>query len=154
MWPQNDNGPVGLLSPGTQRIINAGGFDRHVCRQGDPVQFKRFFWFLISILVGAGVGIFYGWVVNPIQYVDTAPPSLRADYKADYVLMVAESYRREQDLAQAIQQLAFLGDDPPLRLVQQAIITSQDLGYSVDDVQQLAALSEALQGMGQSGGQP
>lgn len=151
---QTGTGLAGLLSPGTQRIINAGGFDRHVCKQGDPVQLKRFFWFLISILVGAGLGIFYGWVINPIQYVDTAPPSLRSDYKADYVLMVAESYHRQQDLAQAVQQLTFLGDDPPLRLVQQAIIVSQELGYSVEDVQQLATLSEALQATGQSGGQP
>jgi hypothetical protein len=118
------------------------------------VRYKRFFWFLFSILLGAVVGVLYGWVVNPIQYVDTAPPSLRSDYKADYVLMVAEVYQREQNLAQAVQRLAFLGDEPPLRLVQQAIITSQELGYSVEDIQRLADMSQALQQAGQGGGQP
>ena len=36
--------------------------------------------------------MFYGWVVNPVEYIDIAPESPRVDYKTDYVLMTAEAY--------------------------------------------------------------
>jgi hypothetical protein len=36
-------------------------------------------------------GLLYGWMVNPVRYVNTTPDTLRADYQLDYVLMVAEA---------------------------------------------------------------
>ncbi len=42
---------------------------------------KRYLWFMVSILVGLALGVIYGWVINPVQYVDTPPSNLRADYK-------------------------------------------------------------------------
>ena len=31
----------------------------------------------MAVLLGAAAGLFYGWVVNPVEYVDIAPESLR-----------------------------------------------------------------------------
>lgn len=109
------------------------------------VRFKRFFWFLLSIFLGAGMGVFYGWVVNPVRYVDTTPDQLRADYQADYVLMVAEIYQLEKDPALAGRQLALLGDPQPVRTVQKAILTASQLGYSQADMELLGRLSSALE---------
>ena len=42
-----------------------------------------------------------------------APDTLRADYKADYVLMTAEAYRTEQDPGLAARRLAVFGSKSP-----------------------------------------
>lgn len=64
------------------------------------------------IAIGVGFGLLYGWVIEPVKYVDTAPDSLRLDYKTDYVLMVAEAYQVERDLNLAVQRLTLLGGNP------------------------------------------
>ncbi len=73
---------------------------------------SRWIRFFLVIAIGAAGGLFYGWVINPVKYVDTTPDTLRIDYKSDYVLMVAESYGADGDLALAARRLALLGDTP------------------------------------------
>lgn len=99
------------------------------------------------ILIGAVFGIVYGWLINPVRYVDTDPNSLRQDYKADYVLMVAEIYADEQSIPLAYVRLEQLGASTPLRAVQEAIVVGQQLGYSPSDMQLLGSLSEAMSSM-------
>ncbi len=106
---------------------------------------KRLVWFLIVIALGIAGGITYGWMVNPVKFVDTPLHSLRTDYKADYVLMVAESYQKEQDLAIAVLDLRRLQDEDPIRLVQQAVITGKELGYGSRDMEVLGKLLVDLQ---------
>ena len=101
--------------------------------------------FIIAILIGAGAGLAYGWLVSPVQYVDTSPDTLRIDYKADYVLMVAESYSADGDLHLAVRRLALLGAPAPAAIVLQAIEFAQEQGYSQSDIQRMQALWNALQ---------
>ncbi len=65
--------------------------------------------FLIALILGASAGLFYGWVVNPVEYVDIAPQSLRVDYKTDYVLMIAEAYQVDHDMGIGRQAIGPLG---------------------------------------------
>ncbi len=109
------------------------------------MRLRRLIWFVVMIGVGAAAGIFYGWVLRPTQTSDFALHTLRADYKADYVLMTAEIYRQDGDLTAALDRLSALEDTPPLRQVQQAILTGQQLGYARSDIETLAALFQALQ---------
>lgn len=118
------------------------------------MRITRFFWFLVSIFIGASLGLLYGWMINPVRYVDTLPDTLRADYKADYVLMVAEVYQAEGNIDLAANRLLLLGVDPPLRTVQRAILSAQDLGYSTHDIELLGRLSVALQDWKPGGNQP
>ncbi|MCC6147845.1 MAG: hypothetical protein IT308_09790 [Anaerolineaceae bacterium] len=108
---------------------------------------NRYLWFAVSIAAGLALGLVYGWVVNPVKYVDTPPSNLRADYKADYALMTAEIYAADKDLTLASYRLTRLGEETPLRAVQQAILTGRELGYSEDDIALLAALAEALEAL-------
>jgi len=101
--------------------------------------------FLIAVILGAAGALFYGWVVNPVEYVDTAPDSLRFDYKTDYVLMVAEAYQVENSLGLAARRLALLGSDPPLETVTQAVNTATQIGYDLADLALMRSLAEALQ---------
>jgi hypothetical protein len=59
--------------------------------------------------------------------------------------MVAEVFQKDQDVGLAISRLALLGNDPPLRIVQTAIIKASELGYEERDMQLLGKLSQALQ---------
>jgi hypothetical protein len=104
----------------------------------------RWIRFLLAIAIGAAAGMYYGWVINPVEYVDTAPDSLRFDYKTDYVLMVAEAYQVENSLGLAARRLALLGSEPPLDMVNQAITVGAQIGYTPADLDLIRSLAEAL----------
>ena len=105
---------------------------------------SRWLRFFIIILVGIGLGLLYGWVIDPVDYVDTVPSSLRADYKADYVLMVAEIYGADRDAEAAVMRLTYLGDPSPVDSVQNALIFAVEAGYSPEDLRLLRDLADAL----------
>ncbi len=111
-------------------------------------RLKRFAFFTLAILAGAALGVFLGWEVIPVRYTETGPQTLRQDYRTDYVLMVAEIYQAEGDLAMAIARLAYLGDQPPTVLTREAIAYAQDVLYSPDDLALMLALSEDLSALG------
>ena len=113
---------------------------------------RRWIWFLIVVLLGVGAGLLYGWVVNPVKYVDTTPAKLRSDYQADYILMVAEAYRAEGDLDLAARRLAVLGDSPPAEIVRQAMILAAQIPYADLDQELLSQLGSALQTWSPSAG--
>jgi len=94
----------------------------------------RWFRFLLVILIGIGLGLIYGWLVNPVEYVDTSPNTLRIDYKSDYVLMVAESYQLDQDTSLVLRRLALLGSDPAADIIRQALIFAEKQGYTDADI--------------------
>ncbi len=109
------------------------------------MQFRRMFFFLLSIVVGVGVGLVVAWGVRPAPPGESALPALRSDFRTDYILMVAEVFSQEGDLIAASTRLAALGEDSPARAVQLAILAARDLGYATRDVELLAKLSQALQ---------
>jgi hypothetical protein len=106
---------------------------------------SRWIRFLIAILIGLALGLIYGWLINPVEYVDTSPATLRIDYKTDYILMIAESFQKEGDLALVAYRLALLGDTPPYEMVNQAILFAKKAGYSETDITLMQALMDSLQ---------
>lgn len=105
---------------------------------------SRWIGFIITILIGIGLGILYGWVIDPVDYVDTTPDSLRQDYQADYVLMVAEIYQAERDPTVASARLSFLGQPDPFVLIQDIYAYAGEVGYSATD---LAKIDDLLDGL-------
>jgi hypothetical protein len=100
--------------------------------------------FLIAVLAGAAAGLFYGWVVNPVEYVDIAPESLRMDYKTDTVLMVAEAYQVDQDLGLAVRRLAMLGSSTPSEIVANALKYALEHQYAPQDIELFQSLGKDL----------
>ncbi len=100
--------------------------------------------FLISLILGALAGLFYGWVVNPVEYVDIAPQSLRVDYKTDYVLMIAEAYQVDHDMGLAVRRLARLGTNAPKDIVTNALNYGLQNEYAPQDLSLFQLLSEDL----------
>ena len=99
---------------------------------------------IIAIIIGIILGLVYGWVIDPVQFVDTTPDSLRADYRADYVLMVAEAYQSEKDADLAARRLAIFGSDPPAEIASQALQFGPGAGYSPSEMTAIEDLVQAL----------
>jgi hypothetical protein len=106
---------------------------------------RRWLPFVIALIVGLAISLYYGWMVNPVEYVDTAPASLKADYRTDYVLMAAETYQSKQDPVLAARQLALLGSRPPAEISSQALAYAQSVGYDQGDLLLLQNLVLAMQ---------
>ncbi len=68
-------------------------------------------WLIVAMLVilgltaGLGLGLLIGWVILPVQYVDTAFADLRVDYQEEYILLVASAYAMDGDLVKAQARL-------------------------------------------------
>jgi len=72
-------------------------------------------WYLITALVlGVIFGLLYGWFVNPTRYNNTAPRSLRADFKDRYRALIAASYMADKDIHRATARLDLLEDPDPV----------------------------------------
>lgn len=115
----------------------------------------RYIWFVISIAAGVALGLFIGWS-RPVDSTNAPPTSLRADYQIDVVLMIAEIYHQDGDLAAAQRRLIYLSPDDPVRFVQQAALDAHSIGHSTADLELIVSLSQALTTSTQSslGGSP
>ncbi|GAB4420847.1 MAG: hypothetical protein Kow002_09450 [Anaerolineales bacterium] len=105
----------------------------------------RWFHLLIAAVTGIALGLSYGWLISPVEYIDVTPELLRADFRTDYVLMVAEAYRVEQDPELASRKLAILGSEAPAILTAQAYEYARQNAYNPDDLALLQELAVALQ---------
>lgn len=105
----------------------------------------RWILLLIAVLLGIGLGLVYGWVIDPVQYTDITPETLRIDYQTDYVLMVAEAYQAEENPELAARRLAVLGSASPALIAGDAYAYAQQAAYPADDLALIQELTVALQ---------
>lgn len=108
------------------------------------MRYFRYILFILVIVVGISFGAYYGLEVSPVELVDTVPDSLRVDYRADYVLMVAEAYSFEEDPGLAVRRLGLLGAMAPVEMINEALIFALNLGYPAQDLALLQELRDAL----------
>jgi len=91
---------------------------------------RRFIFFFLALLVGVGAGLAFGWMMMPPAAPRNAPlGSLRADFKTDLVLMVAEEFQTFPDSMQALTQLDKLDENDPITLLGNSIQYAQAIGY-------------------------
>ena len=102
-------------------------------------------WYLLTGLVlGFAIGLAFAWLVQPVQYVDTTPASLRQDFKDHYRALIASAYAANHDLVRARARLALLSDDDIYRaLAEQAQHTLAGEG-SPEEARSLGLLAIAL----------
>ncbi|MCL5429162.1 MAG: hypothetical protein M1347_05080 [Chloroflexi bacterium] len=109
---------------------------------------NRYALFGLAILLGFVAAVYYGWAARPVTVRDAEPTLLREDFRADYVLMVAEAYEADHQVERAIGALGFLSQDQesynPLVFVSDAMAFGVDAGYSVADLERLQILAAAL----------
>lgn len=100
---------------------------------------------ILSLIAGIGIGIAYGWYIDPVDYFDLPANTLRADYQADYVLMTAEAYRGEQDPGLAARRLAIFGTKSPAAIAADGLAYARSNGFSDADITLIQELVTALQ---------
>ena len=105
----------------------------------------RLLFILIALATGIGLGLAYGWIVDPVEFFDLTPDTLRADYKTDYVLMTAEAYRVEQDPGLAARRLAIFGSQSPFAIASQGLEYARANGFADSDIALIQELVTALQ---------
>jgi hypothetical protein len=105
----------------------------------------RWVFIILALLFGVGIGIAYGWYIDPVDYFDLPPDTLRADYKADYVLMTAEAYRSEQDPGLAARRLAIFGTKSPSAIAADGLEYARANGFSDTEITLIQELVTALQ---------
>jgi hypothetical protein len=106
---------------------------------------SRWLIILVALVAGIGMGVAYGWYVDPVEFFDLTPDTLRADYKADYVLMVAEAYRAEQDPGPAARRLAILGSRSPSTIASDGLAYARASGFADSDIALIQELVTAMQ---------
>lgn len=106
---------------------------------------RRFFFFLLAILIGAGAGLAIGWTMMPPAAPTNAPlASLRTDFRTDLVLMVAEDFQTEPDSMQALTQLDKLDEGDPITLLGDSIQYAQGVGYPEEDLKLMRDLLNSI----------
>ena len=98
----------------------------------------------VAVLGGMGLGLWYGWVLDPVEYRDTDVSHLASVYRDEYVLMVSEAYALDGDLDAARARLAQLSTSDPGLLVADQAQAAIARGASQLDIQALARLATAL----------
>ena len=109
---------------------------------------------MLFILIGFVMGLIYGWVVNPAGVKNTSLSSLRADFKADYVVMVSEIYATNHDVNAAhkdLESIASQGD--VIQVVHEALLVGQQFGFSEREMRAMADLEIDLTAAAKGNGQ-
>ena len=69
------------------------------------------FFILLGLAIGIGLGLAIVGSFWPTQFTDANPAVLDDGYRRDYVLLIADSYALDNNLAVAQQQIETLGED-------------------------------------------
>jgi len=102
-------------------------------------------WYLLTgLVIGIVLGLLYAWIVSPIEYVDTTPNTLRADYQDHYRLTIAIAFQSTGDLARAQARLNLLGDDDSALALAEQAQRHRGEGGTADEAQALANLAAIL----------
>ena len=98
----------------------------------------------VALFGGMGLGLWYGWVFDPVEYTDTDLSHLAAVYRDEYILMVSQAYVLNGDLDAARARLALLSVPDTAVLVANVAESALARGASDLDIQSLARLAAAM----------
>lgn len=103
-------------------------------------------WYLLTgLVIGVILGIVYAWVLWPIEYINTAPASLRPDFKAQYRALAASAYLASGNLERAKTRLEVLKDGDMTLQVSGQAAAWMDGTHPESEVRGLNLLAAALQ---------
>ena len=106
---------------------------------------RRGSWYLLTgLLIGLVLGLLVAWVLAPVEYVDTAPASLRPDFKDQYRSVIASAYLVTSDLGRAQSRLSLLSDVDPLQALTLQAQNALAAGDPDGSAYALARLADAL----------
>lgn len=115
------------------------------------MKFWRVALALVLLAMGVASGLVYGWLVDPVEYVNTSPDTLRIDYQTDIVLMVSNIYAHDHDLQKALDRFSLLNSADVNQLTSNCLDYAGKMNFSEQDISIIADLRDAI-ATGMSGG--
>lgn len=109
------------------------------------MKINRWLFVVLAFVTGIGAGFAYGWIIDPVDFFDLTPDTLREDFKADYVLMVAEAYHSQRDPGISARQLAIFGSQSPTSIASQGLTYARANQFAESDLALIQELVTALQ---------
>ena len=104
-------------------------------------------WYLFTgLLIGVALGLLIAYVISPVEYIDTAPYSLRSDAKENMRGLIALAYKADGDLGRARPRLALLQDASPLQVLADQAQRMLAKNTSPDEARALAQMAADMQG--------
>lgn len=98
----------------------------------------------IGLILGLAGGLYYSWAITPVEYVDTAPTSLREDFLSDYLALIASAYMASGDLARANARIHILELPNPANTLSQQAQNRLAAGRPETEARALALLAAVL----------
>jgi len=108
--------------------------------------------FIAGLALGIVSGLVYGWMIDPVEYVDTSPNSLRIDYQTDVVVMVATIYAHELDSQAAMDRLSLFGNSSIVDLLEDSLNYAREMHFTSQDIENVLLLNEAITNRNDEGG--
>lgn len=98
----------------------------------------------LGFALGLALGLLFTWTISPVEYVDTAPASLRQDFRQEYMTLISAAYASTGDLNRAKARLDLFPN--PDHATSLAALAQQKLaaGLPESETNPLALLASAL----------
>jgi hypothetical protein len=102
-------------------------------------------WYLLTgLLIGIGLGLGFAWFIQPVQYVNTSPASLRTEFKDQYRALIAAAYVANNDIVRARARLELLQDADIFRALSEQAQRYLAQGNAPEEARALGLLAIAL----------
>jgi hypothetical protein len=99
---------------------------------------------ITGLIFGLAFGLIYSWVIDPVEYVNAAPNALRADFKSQYLSLVAAAYMSSGDVERAKARLNELGEIDAAQVVAMEAQRALAEGRPSSEASALGSLAAAL----------
>jgi hypothetical protein len=99
---------------------------------------------LFGLAAGTGLGLWYGWEVDPVAYTDTDLAHLHPSYRDEFILMVSKAYALDGNLDAARARLEWLMLPDPVSATADLAEQSIAQGAPPPRIRVLAQLAHAL----------
>ena len=99
---------------------------------------------IVGLAGGTALGLWYGWMVDPVEWIDTDIAHLHPFYRDEFILMVGKAYALDGDLGVARARMALLALPDPANTV--ADLAEQHIakGSPAQQIRVLAQLASAM----------
>ena len=104
-------------------------------------------WYLITgVILGVAAGLLISWVFLPVNYVDTAPDTLREDFKDSYRALISVAYLASGNIERAKVRLKVLDPENTLDPYQALSLLAEDARRPDSERQASSLLAAAISG--------
>ena len=105
---------------------------------------------ILGLAGGVGLGLWYGWVIDPVEYTDTDIAHLYPQGKDEFITMASQAYALDGDLDTARARIALLDLPDPANAV--AGVTERAIARNAprSQIRVLAQLASAMGAQGEA----